>query len=157
MHDAQIYSVSPDPPPREAYLRLEGYDLWMTFIKIVYYLPSNLDVAAFQQSLAKGLAIYWPASGRLSRDEHGWKVDSIGSSVTISTSRLLENSETSLDERVVQDDLSVFLPPSLPSGPLVSFKLTEVPGGASYLGVWWHHVLGASCRTKQWTSSHSLG
>ena len=43
-------------------------------IKIVYYLPSKLDVDAFQRALAKTLGIYWPASGCLVRDEHGWKV-----------------------------------------------------------------------------------
>ncbi|TFK42811.1 hypothetical protein BDQ12DRAFT_293930 [Crucibulum laeve] len=133
-------------------VHLPGYDLWMTFIKNIHVIPTQLNVEKFCSALSKTMSMYLHTSGRLEHSvREGWAIKMTHSAVPLSirvTSDLTCYQNRS--ECVVRDDLGFLHAPRpdrllVESGqaPLLLVAIT-IAQEESAIAISWHHTLGTS-------------
>ncbi|KAG9318308.1 hypothetical protein JVU11DRAFT_392 [Chiua virens] len=134
----------------QARVDLPGYEIWLHNIDNVHVLPTELDVARFEEALSKALQLYSHAAGQLRCNDGHWSIELTNTAIPVDIDYKLDlNSNSFLSgDWVVQDDISPFLNnqpigANLVNGgaPLVRLKLTFF-NKETCIGVSWHHTLG---------------
>ncbi|CAL1696488.1 unnamed protein product [Somion occarium] len=159
-------SVAPELPTtlndREALRLPDGNDLYLQLkLNTCHVFPGDVDPVRFRQALAKTLARFPHAAGRLRHDEQGWRIDLTNSPVPVEVVEDRKRDEilpSDIRHSVVhksEDVQNFHIPVSLEGAvmgedvPLITFKLTKLTKtGETVLGLSWNHVLGDATTLK---------